>query len=92
MTALYLERYLNYGLTMPEINDPKKPIIGALHSPLRLVFSVGRFGEPKRTPPANYRLLFLRARMYHWNRHRSDWFRYVLLLFDMEVRCSFDLC
>ena len=23
-----LERYLNFGLTMPEINDPKRPIIG----------------------------------------------------------------
>lgn len=28
MTALYLERYLNFGLTLEELSDPKRPIIG----------------------------------------------------------------
>lgn len=27
-TALYVERYLNYGLTLPELNGKHKPIIG----------------------------------------------------------------
>ncbi|KAL8287647.1 hypothetical protein RQP46_003505 [Phenoliferia psychrophenolica] len=28
MTSLYLERYLNFGLTLPELASPHKPIIG----------------------------------------------------------------
>lgn len=53
MTALYLERYLNYGLTMPEINDPKKPIIGMYSSRTRCSAGRPSFGGiPANVKPA----------------------------------------